>query len=124
MFTLGRELRRVAEVSQLDVAVDVCQNIVRLDVSVYHVLGVKRVQPKQDLLENVLARVLAVVGPQVRYDRRDRILHQLDEDPESVSKFILIKNLEHNLVTAELVHQSHFIAHHVLLLVRLRLNEL
>lgn len=89
-----------------------------------NVLGVERVESEQDLLEDVGANSLRVIGLQVGDDGRHRILHKFDEDPETAPKFVLIEDLEDNLIVLKLVHQRYFIPHHNFLFVSLSFDEL
>ena len=50
-------------------------------------------QSKQDLFEDPLARKLVVVCFEVCDDGSDGVFHELDEDPQSVTEVVLVKDL-------------------------------
>jgi len=80
-------------------------------------------ESKNDLSEHILASVFAILTFEVLNDGSNGIFHQFNEYPQSILEVILVKDFKHDLIVFEFVHQSYFISHHVVLLLRFRFNE-
>ena len=73
------------------------------------------VKSQQSLTEYISAAVLRVLSMHACYQRRQSIVHDLDEDPETTLELIGVKDLQYNMVLLAHVHETHLIVHELVL---------
>ena len=85
------QLGRVAEVSKLDFAGFVSQDVVTLDITMDNVVGVEVVQATKGLSHDPPESVFCVVLRPVTHgfdDLSERCVHEFNEDPENLARVI------------------------------------
>lgn len=90
------------------------ENVVTFDITVDNVTRVQVLQAKQPLPQNVLADILRVRGVQFGDQRRQGVVHDLNEDPQTALELVLLVDAQDEVIFAAHVHQGHLIDHQLL----------
>lgn len=103
------QLHCVAKICQLYLALGIEQQVVRLNVSVDNVPIVQELQTFQRLLQYELDYVFRVGLVECLNVLGQRVVHQLEEHPESLLEIVRLNHFEDALVCPTLTHNAYLI---------------